>query len=260
MRTTATVKPPDGVTWYYEQEGSGPHIVLIPEGPGDCHLYDRSMTLIAKHGFTVTTFDMPGMSRSADAPPDSYQNVTAHTLARYITGLLDALGIDTATFWGCSSGGAVALALAVDYPDRVRNALPHEVPTRIMDIVAVWMRLDDETLAKTVAEAMPKALVGDEEAWAALGDECHARLLKNYPRWLRGYGPLPQPWGVEELKGRPVDWSVGTLTPTGLFIDNVVTATKAGINVTLLPDMHFPYLTAPVEFAEYIARLTRKYL
>lgn len=103
--------------------------MLVPDGLGECQLFDKPMSLIASSGFTVTTFDMPGMSRSSDAPPETYQKVTAQKLASYVISICDELHIDIATFWGCSSGGSTVLALASGYPDRVRNTLPHEVPT-----------------------------------------------------------------------------------------------------------------------------------
>jgi pimeloyl-ACP methyl ester carboxylesterase len=48
-------------------------------------------------------------------------------LARQVIGLLDVLGIGRFTVYGCSSGGQVALSLAADHADRVRNAVVHEV-------------------------------------------------------------------------------------------------------------------------------------
>ena len=51
------------------------HLVLIPDGFGECQMFDKPMSVIAKSGFTVTTFDMPGMSRFSKAPPETYQEV-----------------------------------------------------------------------------------------------------------------------------------------------------------------------------------------
>ena len=54
-RTRSTVLTKDGIKWYYEQEGSGPDIVLIPDGFGECQMFDKPMSIIAGSGFTVTT-------------------------------------------------------------------------------------------------------------------------------------------------------------------------------------------------------------
>lgn len=121
-RTRSNVTTKDGTIWYYEQEGSGPHIVLVPDGLGECELFDKPMSTIASHGFTVTTFDMPGMSRSSNAPPDTYQDVTAQKLSRSVIGILDALDIEFASFWGCSSGASTVLALCIDFPESTKRA------------------------------------------------------------------------------------------------------------------------------------------
>jgi hypothetical protein len=46
----------------------------------------------------------------------------------------------------------------------------------------------------------------------------------------------------------------------GAFFNNVVTATKAGLPINLLPVGHFPYVTDPEEMAEYMVEVTRKYI
>lgn len=263
MRTTSKTTTKDGITWYYEQEGSGPHLILIPDGFGECQMFDKPMSVIAENGFTVTTFDMPGMSRSSNAPPETYQDITAQKLAGYVIGLLDELHIDKATFWGCSSGGSTVLALATDYPERVRNGLVHEVPTYGMENLLSLVKEDDETISKILAERVPVANVGNKVAWDELGKTVHARLWKNYHRWARGYPhtiPQSAPVDIDSLVKRPLDWTVGGSTPTAMFLDNIITATKAGISVRILPGLHFPYVTDPEAFANHVVETTRKYL
>jgi len=226
-------------------------------------MLDKPMSLIANSGFTVTTFDMPGMSRSSEAPPETYQEVTAQKLASYVISICDELAIDKATFWGCSSGGCTVLALVADYPGRVRNALAHEVPTYLMDDLKPLLEMDDETVAATMSSTLVTGSVGDEVTWKGLGEEAHARILKNLPRWARGYpGHIPQssPTSKEDLLKAPLDWTVGASTPTARFLDNIITATKNNIPFGVLPGMHFPYVTHPEVFAEYVVEKARKYL
>jgi pimeloyl-ACP methyl ester carboxylesterase len=226
-------------------------------------MYDKPMSIIAGQGFRVTTFDMPGMSRSSNAPPETYQDVTAQKLATYIITLLDQLNIKDAAFWGCSSGASTVLALCVDFPERVRNGMPHEVPTYQMDNLASLPTADPDAVSTSMA-AITRSMSGNEAAWDALGEEVHARLHKNYVRWARGYPPtIPQSSPVDNLDGlrkRPIDWTVGASTPTQLFFDNVVTATRAGINISTLPGNHFPYVSHPEVFAKHVVDTTRKYL
>ncbi|KAI1117920.1 zearalenone hydrolase [Nemania sp. NC0429] len=264
MRTKGTATTSEGITWYYEQEGSGPDIVLIPDGLGECQMFDKPMSLIAAAGFRVTTFDMPGMSRSSDAPRETYEDVTAQKLAAYVVSIVDELGISgAATFWGCSSGGSTVLALVAGYPERVRTALAHEVPLHLVDSLSGLRALDDEAISRHLASTMPSTFCGDDEAWAGLGEEAHARMWKNYPRWARGYPltiPLSAPTGAEHLAGRPLYWTVGASTPAYQFLDNVVAATKAGVDIGHLPGLHFPYVSHPEAFAQHVIDATRKHL
>ena len=263
MRTRSTIKTSNGINWYYEQEGSGPHVVLIPDGMGECQMFDKPMSIIARAGFTVTTFDTPGMSRSADAPPETYQEVTAHKLASYVISLCDALDIQEASFWGSSSGGATVLGLVAGWPGRVRNALAHEVPTILHDELAQGVELDDETIARETANIPIKMRMIEPEPWFGLGEEVHERMRNNYVRWMRGYPPhLPPSVSTkkEDLLKSPLDWTVGAMTPTGAFADNIITATKTGINFKLLAGGHFPYVCHPEEFSQYVIDTCTKYL
>ncbi|CAH0016580.1 unnamed protein product [Clonostachys rhizophaga] len=264
MRTRNTNSTPNGITWYYEQEGTGPDIVLVPDGLGECQMFDSSVSQIAAQGFRVTTFDMPGMSRSAKAPAETYTEVTAQKLASYVISILDALDIKHATVWGCSSGASTVVALLLGYPDRIRNAMCHELPTKLLDHLSNTAVLEDEEISKILANVMLNDVSGGSEAWQALGVEVHARLHKNYPVWARGYPrtipPSAPVQDVEALRGKPLDWTVGAATPTESFFDNIVTAVKAGVNIGLLPGMHFPYVSHPEAFAKYVVETTQKYL
>ena len=268
-RTRSTITDQKGITWYYEQEGSGPHVVLIPDGFGECQMMDRPMTLIAAAGFTVTTFDLPGFSRSRDAPPETYQDVTAQKLASYVVSLLDALQIaEPATFWGCSAGGSTVLALAADYPARVRNGLPHEVPIAAnphayLDTLGALE--DDDAIAEVLggSRLLAHNYGPDLTNWHALGVEAHARLRQNYARWARGYPrtmPTSSPIQPEGLRKRPLDWTIGGDTAASQFLNNVVVATQAGIPIGTLPGMHFPYVSHPEAMAKHVIETTRKYL
>ncbi|KAF4460405.1 zearalenone lactonohydrolase [Fusarium albosuccineum] len=263
-RTKSTITTQNGITWHYEQEGSGHDIVLIPDGLGECQMFDKPVSLIAANGFRVTTFDMPGMSRSSKAPSETYQEVTAQKLAGYVISLLDELKITVATLWGCSSGGSTVLALITDYPDRVHNAMVHEAPTYRMDHLTTLVEADEDAIINNLEPFMRDVMSGGAEAWLALGDDVHKRLRKNYVTWARGYPmtiPVSTPVGdLEALKKRPLDWTVGASTLTAAFMDNIVTATKIGASIKTLPGLHFPYVSHPDTFAQYVADTTRKYL
>lgn len=261
MVTSSIVKTKDGIEWYVEQQGSGPHIVLVPSGEGDCSSFDKTAAILAKD-FIVTTFDMPGMSRSAVAPIESITNVTGQMLATQIHGLLDELKIEVATIYGCSSAALAAIFLMINHPEKVQSIIIHEAPLRLLPFITALQDMEDPELVKTCQDAFVHYFNEDTEAWEALGPEFHARLAKNYITWIRGYTCLfvDLNWSNEQLNRRPVTWTIGGKMPAASFYDNVVVATKAGIEIGLLDSKHFPQVSIPETLAEHIKTAALKYL
>lgn len=64
----------------------------------------------------VITVDLPGHGSSAPDPDDVY---TAASMARHVLNVMDALGLGRVVVFGHSAGTEVAIALAVEHPDRV---------------------------------------------------------------------------------------------------------------------------------------------
>ena len=107
-----------GKPMFVAEAGDGlPVVMLHGGGPGASGVsnYSRNIDSLAEH-FRVIVPDMPGYGRSAkgvdQSDPFGY-------LADMIRGLLDELGIGTACLVGNSYGGAAALRLALDTPQRV---------------------------------------------------------------------------------------------------------------------------------------------
>ncbi|WP_265443577.1 alpha/beta fold hydrolase [Flexivirga meconopsidis] len=100
--------------------GSGPAVVLLHGGgPGASGVANWRTNIDALAGrFSLVIPDLPGYGRSAkyiDAD-DPFGD-----LAASVRGLLDELDIDRAHLVGNSYGGAAALRLALDRPDRVER-------------------------------------------------------------------------------------------------------------------------------------------
>lgn len=261
MAKVSNVHTKDGINWHCEQRGSGPHIILIPSGEGDCSSFEKLADILSS-SFTVTTFDMPGFSRST-GPEATLQGVTPSLLASQIVNLMDELSIDRATFYGSSSGGLAALAMVTDYPDRVRNAILHEVPLGPgPDYLVALTKLDDSAIVGILRNVFATEMNEDEEAWKALGPEYHARLDKNYVVWVRKYvdSNLTSSLDQTRIGHKPVDWTIGALTVTAAFFNNVVTACNAGIPIGLLPSKHFPQVSIPEVLAQHIQVATSKHL
>lgn len=98
--------------------GAGEAVVLLHGGgPGASGMsnYARNVDALAQR-FRVIVPDLPGYGRSSK---DIDQSDPFGDLAGAVRGLLDALGIDRAHLVGNSYGGAAALRLTLDRPDRV---------------------------------------------------------------------------------------------------------------------------------------------
>jgi pimeloyl-ACP methyl ester carboxylesterase len=241
----------DGITWYCEQRGEGPPVVLVPSGEGDCASFEDVAARLANQ-FTVLTFDMPGFSRSRT---ESREDIAVPKLAHQIADLIESLGMHPATFFGCSSAGFALLDLTIRYPHLVRNAVVHEVAMAgAAALLAGLAALDDSAVVESCKYAFGHVMNDDLAAWEALGDEYHERLSGNYVTWVRCYlaAELPPPLSPEDLAGKPITWTIGGLNPAGMFFDNVVLAVQSGCPITLLPCKHFPQVSAPAMLAEHI--------
>jgi 3-oxoadipate enol-lactonase len=111
--TRATV---NGIELYYEVEGTGPALLLIPGLGADTRLFGGIIRPLASN-CQVVTFDPRGAGRS-DKPPGPY---SIEQMADDAAGLLDVLGIEQAVVAGYSMGGRIALSLALDHSSRVRR-------------------------------------------------------------------------------------------------------------------------------------------
>lgn len=104
----------DGVRLHYTDRGHGPAIVMIHGLGGQMRNFSYALEdlLVADH--RVILVDRPGAGYSAAAP-----SAAIPAQATFIAGLIDRLELDRPLVVGHSLGGAVALALALDHPDKV---------------------------------------------------------------------------------------------------------------------------------------------
>jgi 3-oxoadipate enol-lactonase len=102
-----------------EQAGppDGPALVLLHAlgGSGEDWLLQRDV--LAEGGYRVLVVDMRGHGRS-EKPRCRY---SIEGMAADVARALDEVGVKRADVCGLSLGGATALALALDYPERVRR-------------------------------------------------------------------------------------------------------------------------------------------
>lgn len=91
-------------------------------------LWDRQADALAR-SFRILRYDHRGHGAS-EAPPGPY---TIRGLAEDVIALLDELQLARVSFCGLSLGGAVALVLAVDFPERVERLVLACTAARFLD-------------------------------------------------------------------------------------------------------------------------------
>ncbi|EIE99280.1 alpha/beta fold hydrolase [Saccharomonospora glauca] len=104
---------------HFNEAGSGhPIVFLHGSGPGATGWSNFSPNLpVLAEEYRVIAPDMPGWGKSDPVTYEERDHVSA------AVHLLDALGIEKATFVGNSMGGATSLKVAARHPDRVSHVV-----------------------------------------------------------------------------------------------------------------------------------------
>lgn len=114
---TGKIARVNGVGLHYIDRGSGPPVVLIHGFGGHTFSYRRNIPALAGH-HRVIAVDLMGFGYS-ERPEHADYSLTAQ--AQLVLGLMDELGIDSASVVGHSMGGEVAMRVAEAAPERVQN-------------------------------------------------------------------------------------------------------------------------------------------
>ena len=195
----------DGVHYAVREWGAGPPLVLLHGFTGSGALWSEHAAVLGAR-FRVIAPDLLGHGGS-DAPSDPARYAMPRALAD-LAALLDALDVARAAVLGYSFGGRVALAFAVEHPERVVALVlegaspgiadPDERAARRAADEALAARLERDGLAAFVDAWMAQPLFATQ---AALPDEVRAAAraarLRNDPiglaACLRGLGTGSQP-------------------------------------------------------------------
>ncbi|MDQ1698005.1 MAG: hypothetical protein QOJ03_3358 [Frankiaceae bacterium] len=116
----------NGIHMFYETYGAGSPLVLLHGGMLSIRLSFAGLIPSLAQRHRVIGVELQGHGRTADTS----REITPAALAGDVVGLLDHLGIDRAHVLGHSMGGAVAMELAVNSPDRVRRVVAASVSVR----------------------------------------------------------------------------------------------------------------------------------
>jgi 2-hydroxymuconate-semialdehyde hydrolase len=195
-----------GIDTNYHVSGSGYPVLLIHgSGPGVTAWANWRLVMpeLARRCRVIAP-DMVGFGFTARPPGISYSLDTwvGHALA-----LLDALQVRTADIVGNSFGGALALALSIRHPDRVRRLVlmgSMGVPFAITPgLEAVWGYTPSlENMRKLLdIFAFDRALVTDELAQLRY----EASIRPGFQESFAAMFPAPRQRGVDALASRERD-------------------------------------------------------
>jgi pimeloyl-ACP methyl ester carboxylesterase len=155
---------------WYDETGEGPPLVLLHEGVVDSRIWEPVVPLLAER-HRVIRYDQRGFGRSPK--PDG-----PYSLVEDLVAVLDAAGLERAALAGASRGGNIALATALEEPERVSALvlLGSGLPGAPLDVgwtpdqIARWERAEADDDYEAMAEL-------DMEAWAPMGADAELRAM-----------------------------------------------------------------------------------
>jgi len=254
-----------GAELYFESQGSGPALLMIPGGPADAGFFAAIVEELAGQ-FTVVCYDPRGNSRSVLDGEPAEQNVDVH--GDDAAQLLAMFGEGPAFVLGSSGGAQIGLNLASRHPERVRLLVAHEPPcVRLLPDAAEQGAFADDVYAiykaSGVGAAMQRfaahtGLGGPRPTTAA---PPHPQTLAAYSR-MRGNLEYFVAHGVKPISlylpdiaalrgGKPRimigvgETSVGQLA----YRAAMALAGRLGVEPVLFPGGHAGFTEFPAEFA-----------
>lgn len=150
----------NGTTLYVELRGAGPAVLLIPGGAEDAEGWRPVAERLAGH--TVVTYDRRGTLRSGR---EDWPGGGSAQHADDAAALLGSLGLRDVVVFGGSSGGIVAVQLALRHPSLIRRALVYE-PGYLRCLPG------GEALHRLVLDAVRTHLDGQPRDWARAYEAC----------------------------------------------------------------------------------------
>ncbi|KAG2236364.1 hypothetical protein INT48_008346 [Thamnidium elegans] len=114
----------EGANIAYEVEGTGPCILFVPGGNGDCRIFKKIRNLLTGH-FTVVIYDRRGFSYSKIIGPQNYDKLI-DTDVEDIYNLMKSITNKQFVLFSNSLGGIIASKYLIRYPETVSKVFLHE--------------------------------------------------------------------------------------------------------------------------------------
>lgn len=266
-RTSAYLDLPEARI-YYERQGQGPLVLLIPGGAQDAGVFHPLADRLAEQ-YTVATLDPRGNSRSAFLGAPTTLDLDRHGEDAFA--VIEACGGGRAYVFGTSGGAHVALSLCERFPDAVAGLVAHEPPSVMLlpdptPAIAEEKRIHEIYRSEGIEAAMAAFFAennfGDSEqggpseeqpAMPAAGETIE-RVCQNLTYWL-GHGMLSlslyRP-NVEALRrgDPPIRVAIGQGSK-GQPIEAMSEALAGalGIKPMRVPGDHIGFMRYPDQFA-----------
>jgi proline iminopeptidase len=136
---------PGGRLWV-ESEGSGSPLLLLSGGPASSHLTFHPYFSALADEYRVLYLDYRGRGKS-----DNQGNITFAGDVADIEAVREALGLEQLNIYGFSYGGMVAMAYALEHPDRVRRL----ILANTLHSPEMWQR-NHENINREIANQFPE--------------------------------------------------------------------------------------------------------
>jgi epoxide hydrolase A/B len=136
----------NGIRLAIYEQGEGPPVILVHGFPELAFSWRHQLPALADAGFRAIAVDMRGYGQSESPPGVSAYR--ASELIADLEGVLDALGLERATFIGHDWGALLLWQMAMFVPDRIERLInlniPHMPRSLIDPIEAMRARFGDD--------------------------------------------------------------------------------------------------------------------
>lgn len=173
----------NGIEIYYEVSGKGDPVMLITGLGGAGASWGPQIPLFAKEFLTIVP-DHRGAGQSSH-PEGGY---TIEQLASDMAQLLQGLGCGPAHIVGSSTGGAIAMVMALDHPEVVRSIV----------VVSSWGKTDD--FFRRQFEVRKRALL---DSGVRAYTEASSIFLWA-PSFMREHNEVVQGW-IDAISSKPAN-------------------------------------------------------
>jgi pimeloyl-ACP methyl ester carboxylesterase len=109
----------------YEQ-GQGPAVIFLHGFPELAYSWRHQLPALAEAGYRAIAPDLRGYGRTGG--PDDVEAYGIHNLMADVDGMMNALGLETATFVGHDWGALLMWHFAMSQPDRVERLVGLNIP------------------------------------------------------------------------------------------------------------------------------------